>query len=388
MVSADVRKVFVTGCFDMLHSGHVAFLVEAARHGKVHVGIGSDENVRQLKGRYPVNTQEERRYMLEALRCVASCSVNAGWGLMDFTENPDATNADIFFVNEDGNTPEKEQFCRERGIEYIVSKRIPNADLPARSTTGMRLECSIPFRIDLAGGWLDQPFVSRYHHGSVVTISIEPTIEFNDRSGMASSTRWKAVELWHTHIPGGNREKLAKTLFCFENPPGTKVVSGSQDALGIVFPGLNRFHYEQGEYWPAGIESIRDEKTIDFIERHLALVTLEPRHSAFSVLDDTNISREGAKRLADAANDCWNAILARDLAGFGKHFTESFEAQRAMFPRMADETILGLIDRYRDRSLGWKLSGAGGGGYLILVTDREIEGTVRIRIRREGTDAA
>jgi galactokinase/mevalonate kinase-like predicted kinase len=151
---------------------------------------------------------------------------------------------------------------------------------------------------------------------------------------------------------------------------------------------LNRFHYEQGEYWPARIESVRDEKIIDFIERHLALVTLEPRHSAFSVLDDTNISREGAKRLADAANDCWNAILARDLKGFGEHFTESFDAQRAMFPCMADETILSLIDRYRDRSLGWKLSGAGGGGYLILVTDREIEGTVRIRIRREGTDAA
>jgi cytidyltransferase-like protein len=376
------KKVFVTGCFDMLHSGHITFLEEAASYGEVYVGIGSDETVRRLKGRYPIYNQDERKYMLEALRSVTRCTVNAGGGIMDFVENPDALGADILFVNEDGHSPEKEEFCHRHKIRYIISKRKPRGNLPPRSTTALRTECSIPFRIDLAGGWLDQPFVSKHYPGPVLTISIEPTIEFNDRSGMASSTRRKAIELWHTDIPGGDKEKLAKTLFSYENPPGTKIIAGSQDALGIVLPGLNNLHYD-GEYWPYSIDSVLDEPILEFVEEHLFLVTLEPRESTFSVLENTKINRESAKRLAQATDNCWNAILSRNLVEFGKFFTCSFEAQVAMFPNMADDVIRSIIDRYRSQALGWKLSGAGGGGYLILISEKEIENAIKINIRRE-----
>jgi len=64
------KKFFVTECFDLLHSGHVAFLKEAAQYGDLYVCIGTDENVKNLKGRYPVNNQHERWYMLDALACV------------------------------------------------------------------------------------------------------------------------------------------------------------------------------------------------------------------------------------------------------------------------------------------------------------------------------
>ncbi|HUI64788.1 MAG TPA: adenylyltransferase/cytidyltransferase family protein, partial [Bacteroidota bacterium] len=196
------KTVFVTGCFDLLHSGHVAFLREAAQHGDLIVGIGSDETVRNLKGRYPVYTQQERQYLLEALSCVKKCVINSGGGILDFKDELDTLRPDILFVNEDGNSPDKENLCARKGIEYIVSRRIPHGTLPVRSTTALRTECNIPYRIDLAGGWLDQPFVSRFSPGPVLTISLEPTIEFNDRSGMASSTRRKAVDLWRTDIPG------------------------------------------------------------------------------------------------------------------------------------------------------------------------------------------
>ena len=375
------KRVFVTGCFDMLHSGHVAFLTEAAAHGDVYVGIGSDETVYHLKGRYPINNQDERKYMLESLRCVTRCTINRGSGIMDFAENEDALQADMLFVNEDGHSPDKEEFCRVHDIQYLISRRIPHANLPARSTTSLRTECNIPFRIDLAGGWLDQPFVSKFYPGPVITISIEPTIEFNDRSGMASSTRRRAIELWSTDIPSGDREKLARTLFSYENPPGTEIISGSQDALGIVLPGLNKLDYN-ASYWPHKIESVLDESILTFIENRLFLVTLEPRESTFSVLEDTNIDKVGAKRLADATDACWKAILAKDLAGFGRSFTDSFEAQVAMFPHMADQNIRSVIERYRSHAAGWKLSGAGGGGYLILIAEKEIENTIRIHIRR------
>ena len=74
------KKVFVSGCFDMLHSGHVRFLEEAAGYGDVYVAIGSDQTVRELKGRAPVNTQAERKYMLEALKHVKKCFINRGSG--------------------------------------------------------------------------------------------------------------------------------------------------------------------------------------------------------------------------------------------------------------------------------------------------------------------
>ena len=218
------------------------------------VGIGSDETVRNLKGRYPVYSQQERKYLLEALGCVKQCTINTGSGILDFLDDLDDLRPDILFVNEDGNSPEKEDLCRKRGIEYIVSRRVPHGSLPARSTTALRSECNIPFRIDLAGGWLDQPFVSKHSPGAVVTISIEPTIEFHDRSGMASSTRQKAIEIWKTELPGGDREQLARVLFSYENPPGKEIISGSQDALGIVLPGLNRLYYAGG-YWPEEISS-------------------------------------------------------------------------------------------------------------------------------------
>ena len=375
------KRVFVTGCFDMLHSGHVAFLKEAAEYGDVYVGIGSDETVGRLKGRYPINNQDERQFMLEALRCVTRCTINKGSGIMDFVENEDVLSADILFVNEEGHSPEKEDFCRNQNLQYVVSKRIPHGNLPARSTTALRTECNIPFRIDLAGGWLDQPFVSKFFPGPVITISIEPTIEFNDRSGMASSTRRKAIELWHTDIPSGDKEQLAKTLFAYENPPGTEIISGSQDALGIVLPGLNKLDYN-ASYWPHTIKTVLEEPVLSFIEDHLFLVTLEPRESTFSVLEGTQINESGARRLADATEGCWKSILGRDLSGFGKFFAESFEAQVAMFPHMADQNIRSVIERYRSLAAGWKLSGAGGGGYLILIAEKEIENTIRIHIRR------
>lgn len=376
------KKVFVSGCFDMLHSGHVRFLEEAAAYGDVHVGIGSDHTVKELKGRYPINTQEERKYMLEALRHVKTCLINKGSGIMDFLEDLDRISPDCFVVNEDGNTPAKMRLCRRLGIRYVVLKRNPRANLPARSTTSLRRECQIPYRIDLAGGWLDQPFVSKHGAGPVLVISVEPTIEFNERSGMASSSRRRAIELWQTDIPGGDREKLARVLFSYENPPGTTEFSGSQDALGIVLPGLNRLDY-QGNYWPIKITPVHQEETLRWLEEHLRLIPLGPRQGSFQVLKDKRITPARVRALAAAADQCWKAIRQRKVEELGRQMRASFEAQVSMFPRMANPDVTSAIRQYAPGALGWKLSGAGGGGYLILVSRHNVRGAIKIRIRRK-----
>jgi galactokinase/mevalonate kinase-like predicted kinase len=198
---------------------------------------------------------------------------------------------------------------------------------------------------------------------------------------MASSTRRKAVEMWGTKLPVFPEEKLARLLFCYDNPPGTKEISGAQDAIGIVFPGLNKSYFE-GKYWPTKIESVHDEQVLCFLEESLYLIPLGPRYSGFDVLSDTNFNSQRAKALADAADNCWQAILDRDIDAFGLYFRLGFEAQIAMFPHMVNDSIFQLLDSYKHLAKGWKLSGAGGGGYLIFVSDTPIENAIRIIVRR------
>ena len=375
------KKVFVSGCYDMLHSGHVAFFKEASTYGDLYVGIGSDATIRELKDRKTINTERERLYMVKAIRYVTDAFVNSGSGILDFAEDVKRLKPDIFFVNSDGYTPGKKRFCEENGIELVVSTRIPEAGLPKRSTTALRQECNIPYRIDLAGGWLDQPYVSKHHGGPVLTISIEPDYDFNNRGGMSTSSRKAAIEMWHVDIPEGDRETLAKMVFRYENPPGSPYISGSQDAIGIVMPGLNRLNYN-GEYWPENIESNKEADVLDFIEKHLWLVPLAPRDNKYDVLADTHIDADGAQRLAQAADDCWNAIINKDIDAWGKACTASFEAQVAMFPNMVSDHVAKAIAEYKDRVKGYKITGAGGGGYLVLINDTPIDEAIQIRIRR------
>ena len=376
------KKVFVSGCFDMLHSGHVCFLKTAADYGDLHICIGSDQTVQELKGRFPVNTQAERQYMLSALKCVKACYIGSGSGHLDFLAELKRVAPDIFVVNEDGNSPAKAKLCRQLKIKYLVLKRIPHANLPVRSTTSLRRECRIPYRLDLAGGWLDQPSVSKFGAGPVLTISLEPTMEFNERSGLATSSRKRAIDLWQTDLPGGDKEKLAKLIFSYENPPGTKEFSGSQDPIGIVFPGLNRLDY-RGGFWPEKITSVTDPKILRWLEHHLHFVTLGPRRSSFRVRTGARLTPANTRALARAADRCWSAILQQDLAEFGRQFRQSFEAQVRLFPKMMTPDVRAAIRQYSPSAAGWKLSGAGGGGYLVLVSEHEIPGAIKIKIRGE-----
>lgn len=376
------KKVFVSGCFDMLHSGHIEFFREVARYGDVYVALGSDRTVYDLKGRPTFNSEQERLFMVKSVSFVKDAFISSGSGILDFETELREVMPDYFIVNNDGHIPEKRDLCHELGIQYIILERKPHTGLEARSTTELRQRDFLPYRIDLAGGWLDQPYVSRYYPGPVITISLEPTLEFNERSGMASSTRHHMMELWGPKIPPGDYEKLAKILFCYDNPPGTETISGSQDSIGLVFPGLAYAYYE-GSYWPSHIDHRVDEPLLSFVERSLQLVSLGPRFHDYDALVDTVFDRDRAKALADAAEAHWDAILAQDIVRFGRTMRESFEAQVAMFPNMMNERVAALIEENRDCALGWKLSGAGGGGYLILVAENPIPGAIRVIARRE-----
>lgn len=376
-----VSKVMVSGCFDALHPGHIAFLESAAHYGELHVCLGSDQNVFELKNRKTYYNQFERAYMLNAVKWVKEVRISKGFGQLDFIAELSEISPDYFVVNGDGHSKEKQLLVESFGVQYIVLNREPKGNMPARSTTQFRKETEMPFRIDLAGGWLDQPFVSALHGGAVITISILPSIDFNSRSGMASSTRSTAMSIWGKHLPNQEKETISRLLFAADNPPGKKHVSGSQDAIGIVYPGINRLSY-QGGYWPEQIDSILDENLLTWLEDHLFLIPIGPRQDDFEVLDEMHLDLELAKDLANAAEKTWDCLLRKDLVGLGEAMTLSFKAQCALFPLMTNASAEEVLLPFLDKIMGYKISGAGGGGYWVVVSEHKLDSLIPIKIRR------
>lgn len=368
-----MKKVFVSGCYDLLHSGHVEFFRQASQYGDLYVGIGSDQTILGYKHHKTFYPEQERLFMVKSIKYVKDAYINAGDGIMDFVPTIDIVKPDIFVVNADGSSEAKRQFCQERGIEYVVLQRTPADGLTARSSTDIKdSTCQLPTRLDLAGTWIDQPYVSCHAPGWAITMSLLPTFEVRERCGLSTSTRNMIKKIWPVKLPDMNPEILAKLVFCFENDPERSdgIVSGAQDAIGICMPGLVR-HYYDNRFWPDKFETCLDEKVLSWVESHVCMIPMEPRRPGCSVVEGKDITEPKVKNLAKAADDCWNAILAMDFAAFASAFQASFDAQVALFPAMIQGCVQSYIDQYSVLSEvhAWKMPGAGGGGYLVLVVD-------------------
>ena len=123
------KKVFVSGCYDLLHSSHVEFFQQASQFGDLYVGIGSDATYQKYKHRRPMFPQEERLFMVKNVKAVKDAYINQGSGVLDFIPTLDIVKPDIFVVNADGGSDDKRQICKERGIEYVELQRTPHAGL-------------------------------------------------------------------------------------------------------------------------------------------------------------------------------------------------------------------------------------------------------------------
>ena len=388
------KKVFVSGCYDLLHSGHVEFFRQAAEYGDLYVGIGSDKTIEGYKHHKTVYSEQERLFMVKSIRYVKEAFINQGCGVLDFLPTLDIVKPDILVVNSDGGSGAKKKVCEERGIQYVVLQRDPHEGLTARSSTELKkTECQIPTRIDIAGTWIDQPYVSQYAPGWAITASIEPTFEIRERCGLSTSTRNVIRRIWPYQLPNMEPETLARLVFCFENHPEREdgIISGAQDAIGICVPGVCR-HWYDNHFWPEKIEIYNDEKVLSWLENHLVMIPMEPRQPGCSVVEGKDVTEPKVRALADAAENCWNAMITMDLEAFAKAYKASFDAQVAMFPAMIQGCVPAYIDKWSQVPgvLAWKMPGAGGGGYLVCVVSnaetfaKVHPEAIRLTIRRAG----
>lgn len=250
----------------------------------------------------------------------------------------------------------------------------------------------IPYRMALAGGWIDQPFVSALDPqppGSMVVVGLEPDRFYMERCGMATGTRNVALRLWGGELPRRDPAALVRELYAAENR-GKPEPSGSQDMIGLVYPGINRLDYRYDTHagvFPAAIESCCDPAAARWLEGVIHFLPVVQRQPGYNPLGIKNLDPAWARRLGQSGRDCYAAILARDLGGLGASFNACMACWEALLPHtVAHPTIpvdlRGLLRAYQERSAGAMYSGCGG-GYLIVAAEEPPPGSFRVKVRVE-----
>jgi len=253
-----------------------------------------------------------------------------------------------------------------------------------------RMLGAIPNRLQLAGGWIDQPFVSRHNPappGSMVVVQIEPDFRPMDRSGLASGTRAVAMKLWKGKLPNRPPDELVRELYEAENK-GKADPSGSQDMIGLVYPGINRLDYDcniHGGVFPAHIESCHRPDVGRWLGRVLHLIPVGPRPDGYNPLEVKNLEPKWVARLGQSGQHCYNAIVKKDAEALGASLNLTMKCWETLLPYVVrypqqPVDLKSLLNVYQQQYAGAMYSGCGG-GYLIVVSDEPVPGAFKVNVR-------
>ncbi len=249
---------------------------------------------------------------------------------------------------------------------------------------------AIPNRLQLAGGWIDQPFVSQHNPrppGSMVVVQIEPDFRPMDRSGIASGTRAVAMKLWGGRLPRRPLDELVRELYDAENR-GKADPSGSQDMIGLVYPGINRLDYDfkhTGGVFPSHIESCNQRAVARWLSNVLHLIPVEPRPDGYSPLGVKNLDPKWVARLGQSGKDCYTAIVNRDAAALGASLNLNMRCWETLLPHVVRHAslrvdLMPILKAYQKQYSGAMYSGCGG-GYLIVVSEETVPGAFQVNVR-------
>ena len=249
---------------------------------------------------------------------------------------------------------------------------------------------AIPYRMAFAGGWIDQPFVSRINPdkvGSMVVVALEPTVRFMDRAGMATGTRKVAMRVWKGGLPQRSPQQLVKELYAEENK-ALADPSGSQDMIGLIYPGVNRLDYDfshEAGIFPRHIESSNDPAVARWLERVIHMIPVAPRPDGYSPLGVKNLDPSVIRQLGQSGKDCYDAIVSRDISALGDSMNRCMTCWAALLPHVVQHPtiqvdLMGLLKFYQSRYAGAMYSGCGG-GYLYVVSEQPVPGAFKVSVR-------
>ncbi len=223
----------------------------------------------------------------------------------------------------------------------------------------------------------------------MVVVGLEPTVRFMDRSGMATGTRKVALQLWGA-LPKGDPARRVRELYEAENK-GSPEPSGSQDMIGLIYPGVNRLDFSishEGGYFPRHIESNNDPEVASWIESVVQMIPVAARPPGYSPLGEKHLEGEWIRRLGQSGRDCFEAIVGRDAQALGESMNESMRCWEAILPHVVRHPtltldLMSLLKHYQSRYHGAMYSGCGG-GYLYVVSEKPVPGAFRVTVRLGG----
>jgi cytidyltransferase-like protein len=342
-----MKRVFVSGCYDIIHAGHVQFFEEArALGGHLTVCFASADVLWVHKHRRSSLPDDHKRALLASLRMVDEVVVGTGLEEgIDFRDHFLRLRPDILAVTEDDKyTGLKKELCAQVGATYVVLPKTPPKFEPV-TTTGIvrfiRAPQEAPLRVDFGGGWLDVPRFAR-PGAYVVNCAIAPTVSlrewsYHQNAGLGGSAAWALLN--------------GKDCFASESDLGV----GWQDPAVITETGLC--------VWRSGPRpAIEVKHSGDFLRGRMALHWSGRQHSTPGVAnrprDYAGIARAG--ELARAG--VWGESIGKIAEGV----IASYAVQRAegMEPLPGDAPAPALAEC---RPLAWKYCGGGFGGYAVYL---------------------
>lgn len=347
------KKIFVSGCYDIIHAGHIQFFEDArALGGHLTVNFASNAVLRLAKGREGSYPEDHKKKILESLRSVdEAVSSSNCHPVFDFEGNILTCGADVLAVTEDDKHKDaKEEFCRRHGIEFCVLPK--RSALSPLSTTKILSRIKnigkVPLRVDFAGGWLDVPRFSRMG-AWVVNCSVSPLV---------------SLRHWPYKIGGGLGGSAARSILEVRDGVRSEIKMGVgwQDPAVISETGLC--------VWRSGRKpALEMKRNPDFLAGKMLILWLGMSHHTPSVVD----KKRDYGLIARASKLAKKAVEKMDIELLSRAVNMSFVAQKG--EGMDDLPAEGVLKK----ALAKKYLGGGWGGYALYIFRAKKERDIALR---------
>lgn len=338
-----MKKVFVSGAFNLLHAGHIQFFRDARALGDyLIVSYPPAELMWSLYGKKSVLGDDDKLAVLSSLRCVDEVILSTDEDVeLSFKSAFLQSKPDILAVTTDDIYKEaKQRFCEECGVAFVVlEKTAPQGCATSSSEVVSRIKAPVhvPLRVDFAGGWLDVP-ANAIPGEYVVNCSVSPTVslkEWNYRqgAGMGGSGGWSVLNGWD---PVNSELGLGV---------------GWQDPAVIAETGAC--------VWCSGEKPVLDFKnTGEFLRGRMAIYDTRVKHDTPGL---ASLKRDFSK-IARAGRVARLGVLEQDIDVLAVSVKLSYELQ--LEEGMAPLPEVGHV-------LARKYCGGGHGGYALYLYETE-----------------